>query len=331
MTAPDARSGIRQAGAIALAVLALALLTWGHVALVGRHGPLFDAALDFLHLPGFAVAGGVAALVVQALLPRAAAPFCALLAVAVCALSGAALELLQAGTTRTASLGDLGNDLLGAAAGVAVATSVMLRTPGGVRTTLRALSLASLVSVLAFGALPLSRQLEARRARAAWHPVLFEPGVPLSRCFLFADGVRMDFVPAGLPEGAGTAMQTALRVSFASGKFSALGVHGFHPDWSGYADLCFPYWLEGGRELPAKLVVEDDRGRGGRSGRQDTRLLLQPGPGRVCVPIDPNGALYAGRIARVRLAATQAGTLLIGGFRLEKEARTASEAQRAGR
>lgn len=320
---PKSAAGILLGASIASAGFAAAIA--GHLMPLSDRGPFVDAIQDVLHLPAFAVLALTLQTVLGALLPawrpivRAVAGFLVLAAL------GAALEELQRLTGREASFADYINDLTGAAAGIALWLALH-RGDGGRRgagALVGAVTVVACLAVFALRALPLVRQYQARAGRAGWLPVLFDPVIPLSRLFLFEEGARTSFSPP--PEGwADRGDDAVLRVFFASAEYSAAGLHGLHPDWSGYDALCFPYLLEGDRPLPLKAIVEDDRsgGRDRRSGRAEFRLELSPGPGRGCVPFG-GGRLYAGRILRVRLAAGNEAVVYFGEFSLERLAKEA--------
>lgn len=210
------------------------------------------------------------------------------LLVAMAAVAGGVIELVQVPAGRSASLDDWGRDLAGAAIGG------LLATPGGAARRHVAAQVLALVLALWLLTPALLRAADWWRA---WHafPVLADFGVRAdARRWLHGRAASLAGVPVLAVE------LPAARPWAGTALFGPLG------DWRGYRTLSLRLHLDAGAAVAMTLKLSDaghyERG-GAVDDRVNWRLRLQPGWQEVAIPLAAIATAGNGRamdLARLR-------------------------------
>ncbi|PZN30383.1 MAG: hypothetical protein DIU71_12340 [Proteobacteria bacterium] len=248
---PAPRAATRNLVLALLALSALVLLVvaapfpggtlWLQAVHDSAHGPVFAAIAVICRLAGRELRGARGAVGRQYAL--------ALLASAIL---GAATELLQLTTARDASLGDFGNDVLGAVAGLG-ACAVFDRD---LRAPHRWLAAAvALVAWVAWAA-PLGVVARAYAARHADFPALGDFSGRLDPYFIWPQWAAVERVP--LPATWARAPgEHATRVRFQDGPWPGLEFREPVPDWRGHAALALDVTNPADATLELHVRVHD--------------------------------------------------------------------------
>jgi VanZ family protein len=187
------------------------------------------------------------------------------LALAVGALAGAAIELLQLAIGRDCSLEDVVADAIGMGAGLLLGARAQLQS----RRALFLAAVAGIVLALAMQLWPVLRSaVDAYNARRAF-PVLadFERGVlpALQRERFGATEADLMVVDGGL------------RVSLRAGQYPGFSLDDFPHDWRGWRTLVFDLDNPGTTALPLSCRIHDAAHNQEYADRFNRRFELQPG------------------------------------------------------
>jgi len=192
---------------------------------------------------------------------------------------GIATEWLQRGSSRSASLGDLGRDLLGAVLALAFASPAVGALPRWRRNLVRAAVLAA----LAWQVAPVL--CAAADEFAAWRdfPLLagFEEPFEVER---WSGSAAFGRTTAPQRDG-----ERALRVEFGTGTYSGVTLAHFPGNWSGYQALTFQVFNPEPESLELHCKVHDrEHRRRGRSfaDRFNRKLTVAPGWNDFRLPLE---------------------------------------------
>jgi hypothetical protein len=297
-------SGLAAFIGIAVLVVVQQLATVGGTDLLGR------TLSNTLHIPMFAV--------LALLLMRVLGHPSWRVLLLVCVAAGAATEALQLFTTRTASLLDLGLDLLGALPLIgAFELTRRLAVRGASRRQLAAIwvGVTLLIAVMTLAA-PV-RVLLAYHERDRVFPVLLVPSAG-RQTLLLSSNSRIRVVP-GQSDWPAYAADPVLEVVWTEERFPRIILSEVVPDWSAFATLVADVYLPEGPPITLTAAV-------GHDGHEGTAAYLRhtvvPGPQRLVYPLQPLLETVDGappRISRLVLHTSRNHSgrrLLIGSVRL---------------
>lgn len=184
---------------------------------------------------------------------------------------GVVIELVQKQVGRTASAGDVFNDLAGFWLGLAWAGRRFFKP--WVRWAKTALMMPALFSIFI--------AIVIQGHQAFEFPVLaeFENTIELQR-------MRGDVSLSNEFYQQGT---HSLKINFSTKKYSGIFLTLFHGNWSAYSTLAMDFYNPGASVLQVTLRVSDrihDRGENDYDNRFNSRLYLEPGWNSVRIPVN---------------------------------------------
>jgi hypothetical protein len=209
--------------------------------------------------------------------------------------AGSLIELLQWGAPpRTATLLDLGRNVAGSAAFLALAATFdPLMARGSSRPKKTALRVTSGL-LIAVSLIPVGLTGAAVVRRNAVFPRLTEFGTWLGRYLVDARNVELEAAP--LPEPwAPEAGPLGARVTFLPGRPSILALRAPYPDWSGYQRLEFTVYSGLDRPVELSLRIQDQERLPALGDVFLEILTIEPGENRILIPLSRVRALASGR------------------------------------
>jgi hypothetical protein len=230
---------------------------------------------NFAHVPIFgavALAALYALRSIPALASRAPIQQYAL-AIAVAAFLGGATELAQIPSGRDASWMDLGNDLLGAAAFLAL-YAAFDRSAAPRNAAARALRFAAGALVLAYAASPLASAAIAYSHRADGFPAIADFTRGIGEGFISTRFTSIDVEP--LPPPWDSASQRALRIDFHPGSWPGIEFTEPPPNWQGYRTLQVEVINPTSAELGFTVRIDDRQHNGHEADRFNRRFDVAP-------------------------------------------------------
>lgn len=189
---------------------------------------------------------------------------------ALAALLGAATEAAQSVTGRDASWLDLGNDVLGAAAFLALFAA----WDKGARTAVRVGAFAIGVVALAVAAMPLVTMGRAYAQRARVFPVVAEFEQALGTAFISTRFAAIAVEP--LPASWSAELQRALRIDFYEDRWPGIEFTEPPADWRGYRALHVDVANPSAVPLAFTVRIDDFAHNGREADRFNRMFTLEP-------------------------------------------------------
>ncbi|MDX1696095.1 MAG: VanZ family protein [Ketobacteraceae bacterium] len=193
--------------------------------------------------------------------------------------TGSAIEIIQMGLNREASLFDLFLDLCGALITLCFFTAFQVRPTKPLACS--CLVIAGL-TVAALASHRLAASLYDKYALIKQFPVLISAQSPLELNRLYGKPERY-FAPNAIND------IPAIGINFTTDRYSLIYMIDFPGNWSEYQYLKIQLHVSHNEPLPAVLSIEDaeHRSRGTRSSdRFNLRLILKPGSNLLNIPLD---------------------------------------------
>jgi hypothetical protein len=210
---------------------------------------------------------------------------------------GAASELAQMPTGRDASLVDLGHDVLGALAFLAIfsAFDSRLNREGKPRRATRAGIVLVGVSALGILAAPMGRALMEYQRRDASFPVIADFTSRYDRYFVGRRGVLIESAVMP-PAWAERTHESAMRVHFLPAPYPGIDLFELSPDWRKYSALVMDLTNPTQVPLELSLLVMDAHHDYALEDRYSTALQLPPATRRrIRIPMEDIEAGPPGR------------------------------------
>lgn len=247
------------------------------------------------------------------------------LAFAVAAFFGGATELAQVPSGRDASWGDLCNDLLGAAAFLAL-YAAFDRAAGQRRAAARAIHFIAGALVLAYAASPLASTAVAYTHRANSFPAIADFTQDVGEGFISTRFTSIDVEP--IPEPWASGSQRALRIDFYPGSWPGIDFTEPPPNWLGYRTLQVEVINPTSAELVFTIRIDDRQHNGREVDRFNRSFEVAPAT-RAIFPIPLQDIASAPRDRRFDLTqvkriilfrskTSSAERMYLVGMRLEK-------------
>jgi hypothetical protein len=241
---------------------------------------------------------------------------------------GVALEAVQIGSSRDASVADLGRNALGAGAVLAWVLSFDASArPGAWGLARAALPLRALaLALVTVGFVPLALDLWATLKRNAAFPTLASFDAAWEEAFVVVEGAELERVVAPEAWREGRRSGRVGRVVFREGAYPKLELAEPVADWSGYDRLALSVFNPSEADVELRVRVHDAAHDDTYGDRFNDVARLPPGPSELTYALGEIAAGPQGRrmdltaIAGVILfvAAPEAPvTLYLGDFRLE--------------
>lgn len=241
----------------------------------------WDSWFDAGHVP----LSGALALLFRRLLARRAEPTASLAALGLTVLAGVGVEVLQMlQPAREASLGDVANDVAGAAAFLLLRHAWHQHTTAATVRGRRVTLLATVGVLLLVAALtPHALVMAAYAARSASAPVLYPfEGRWWESYFAHGEGARL--TPGARPAPASG--RTYTRVDFDPAPYSSVVMEEPAGDWTSHRRLVFDLFSDSATALTLYLRIHDRAHVNRHDDRYNATIVVRPGVNVVSVAVD---------------------------------------------